>query len=61
MLMNALKERVRNPIPIPDPVHQGPCPRPDVGKPIYHGEKFDQSFEEIFSRPNGDPYIIRSL
>lgn len=33
-ILNAYRERFKNPLPVPVPVHEGPCVLPEEGRPI---------------------------
>lgn len=34
-VLNAYRERLKNPLPIPMPIHEGPCAQPEEGSEIY--------------------------
>ena len=39
-ILNIYKNRVLDTPPDPAPVHKEPCPKPEVGRPLYEAEEF---------------------
>ena len=40
ILLKILKERIKNPLPVPIPLHSGLCQSPEQGEQIYRSDKF---------------------
>ena len=34
--MKAIQNRVKNPLPIPEPIHEGFCQNPELGNLLHH-------------------------
>ena len=39
-MLNAYRERIKNPLPKPIPLHEGPCAIPEKGSEIYEDSKY---------------------